>query len=625
MKFRFSRHVEDNVDAMKLSWISRREFLQRVAAWSAGFAVSRTARLSAEAAETRGAHLATFDYGDVTLNSELHQRQLDNTHAVLMGLNEYSLMKPFREMSGMPAPGEELGGWYIYKPDYDYRKDSAGLCPGGTFGQWVSALSRDYAITGDRATREKVLRLNRAFAQSIASGFFEKNRFPAYCYDKLVCGLIDSHEFASDPTAFEILQQTTEIALPHLPEKAVDREQSWRAGKDISYNWDESYTLPENLFLAYQRGAGERYRQLAIRYLDDATYFGPLAAGENVLPGKHAYSYVNALNSAMQAYLTLGSEKHLRAARNGFAMLATTQSFATGGWGPDELLRKPGSGALADSLSENHKSFETPCGAYAHFKLTRSLLRVTRDAQYGDSMERVMYNTVLGAKALQPDGTSFYYSDYNFAGRKGYSNHRWPCCSGTLPQVAADYRINTYFYDASGLWVNLYIPSKLEWQIPDVHGTLTQSTSYPFSDVVRFDLLVDHPQEFSLHLRIPAWTKSASVAVNGKRQPMELMPGSFAVMRRQWRPGDRIELELPMSLRLEAVDAQHPEIVALMSGPLVLFAITKTAPEVTRKQLLAAKRNGAKSWQVETAAGPMRMLPFTEIDDEGYSTYLRVT
>ena len=566
-----------------------------------------------------------FDYGDVTLNSELHQRQLDNTHAVLMGLDEDSLMKPFREMSGMPAPGEELGGWYMYKPDYDYRKDSAGLCPGGTFGQWVSALAREYAITGDPATRDKVRRLNRAFAQSIGSGFFEKNRFPAYCYDKLLCGLIDSHEFAGDPQAFAILQKTTDIALPHLPAKAVDREQSWRAGKDISYNWDESYTLPENLFLAYQRGAGDRYRELAIRYLDDATYFDPLAAGENVLPGKHAYSYVNALNSAMQAYLTVGSEKHLRAARNGFEMLLATQSFATGGWGPDEMLRKPGSGALAESLNDNHKSFETPCGAYAHFKLTRSLLRVTRDARYGDSMERVMYNTVLGAKPLQSDGTAFYYSDYNFAGHKGYSNHRWPCCSGTLPQVAADYRINTYFYDADGLWVNLYIPSTVEWQLPNVHGTLTQTSLYPFSDVVQLNLLADHPYEFNLYLRIPAWTKGPTVAVNGKRLPMELKPGSFAAVRREWKTGDRVELELPMTTRLEEIDAQHPGTVALMSGPLVLFAITDTAPVVTRRQLLSAKRAGSQRWQVETASGPMTMLPFTEIGKEEYSTYLRVS
>jgi DUF1680 family protein len=609
---------------MNLPEISRREFLQRAVVLSAGLALPGNLRLDAETVQPSSSYLTTFGYGDVTLNSVLHQQQFDDTHAVLMGLNEDSLMKPFREMSGMAAPGEELGGWYMYKPDYDYRKDSAGLCPGGTFGQWVSALSRNYAITGDKATREKVLLLNRLYAKSVASGFFVKNRFPAYCYDKLVCGLIDSHQFAGDPKAFEILKQTTHIALPHLPEKAVDREQSWRTGKDISYNWDESYTLPENLFLAYQRGAGERYRELAIRYLDDATYFDPLAAGENVLPGKHAYSYVNALNSAMQAYLTLGSDKHLRAARNAFEMLLTTQSFATGGWGPDELLRKPNTGALYDNLSDNHKSFETPCGAYAHFKLTRSLLCVTRDAKYGDSMERVMYNTVLGAKPLQSDGTSFYYSDYNFAGHKGYSNHRWPCCSGTLPQVAADYHINTYFHDADGLYVNLYIPSSVRWMRSDALIEISQTGTYPFDGAVQFEVKTARAEEFALHLRIPAWTQGASVAVNGKRQAIELRPGSFAALRREWKSGDRVELDLPMTTRLEAIDAQHPETVALMNGPLVLFAITNKAPQVTRKQLLAAKRDGAQRWQVETAGSPTTMLPFTEIRDEGYSTYLQV-
>ena len=370
---------------------TRREFLQQAALLGTALAFSREDLLAA----TEPANLPPLDlfsYADVTLASDLCQRQLENTHSVLMGLNEDALMQPFRVMSGLPAPETNLGGWYIYKPDYDYRKDSAGLCPGGTFGQWISALSRHYAITGDAATRDKVLHLNRLYAQSLGAGFFDKNRFPAYCYDKLVCGLIDSHQFAHDPDAFAILQQTTDTVLPYLPPHAVDREQVWRPGKesDISYTWDESYTLPENLFLAYQRGAGDRYKQLAIRFLDDQTYFDPLAAGVNVLPGKHAYSYVNALNSAMQAYFTLGSEKHLRAARNAFEMLVTTQSFATGGWGPDELLREPNTGALAATLVDQHKSFETPCGAYAHFKLTRSLLRVTRDARYGDSMERVL-------------------------------------------------------------------------------------------------------------------------------------------------------------------------------------------------------------------------------------------
>ena len=80
----------------------------------------------------------------------------------------------------------------------------------------------------------------------------------------------------------------------------------------------------------------------------------------------------------MQAYLTLGSEVHLRAARNGFDMLQTTQSFATGGWGPDEAFGEPGVGQLGNSLASTHASFETPCGAYGHFKITRYLLRVTK-------------------------------------------------------------------------------------------------------------------------------------------------------------------------------------------------------------------------------------------------------
>jgi uncharacterized protein len=612
---------------MSSNRISRRGFLQGAVLAGAGLAFPRQILLPG-LAQTRDTTvslepLEPFGYGDVALHSELHEKQLQNTHAVLMGLSEGSLLKPFRQMGGQDAPGEDLGGWYTYKPDYDYRKDSAGLCPGGSFGQWVSALSRMYAITGDAATRDKVLRLNRLYAQTISSGFYEKTRFPAYSYDKLVCGLIDAHQFAGDPKAFEILKQTTDAALPHLPDKAVDREQSWRPGKDLSYNWDESYTLPENLFLAYRRGAGVRYRQLAIRYLDDATYFDPLAAGKNVLPGKHAYSYVNALSSAMQAYLTLSNEKYLRAAKNAFAML-TAQSFATGGWGPDELLRAPGSGALDDSLSESHNSFETPCGAYAHFKLTRYLLMVTQDSRYGDSMEQVMYNTVLGARPLQPDGSAFYYSDYNFDGHKTYAKYRWPCCSGTLPQVAADYRFNTYFRDSQGIYVNLYIPSTVRFARSNAQIELTQTGTYPFSGVVQFQVKTSRPAGFRISLRIPAWAEAASISVNGKREAPHATPGAFAAIYREWKTGDSIVLELSCKNRLEAIDAQHPDTVALLHGPLVLFAITETPPPVTKKQLLAAKLEGEK-WQVETADGALTMLPFTAIADEPYSTYLRVS
>lgn len=603
------------------SEVSRRSFLQSVALASAGGFLPRLrgSTFDMVASSAAGNPLQQFEYGEVSLDSPIHQQQLQQTQAVLMGLSDDSLLKPFRLMIGQPAPGEDLGGWYRYDPNYDWHTFDAGFAPSATFGQWVSSLARGYAITGSQAAREKVLRLNRLYAQVIDGRFYENNRFPAYCYDKLVCGLIDSHKYVGDPEAWSILAKTTDAALPHLPKKAVEHGTNWRPGKDESWSWDESYTMPENLFLAYQRGAGDRYRELAVQYLNEP-FFDRLAEGQNDLAGRHAYSHVNCLCSAMQAYLTVGSEKHLRAAKNGFDMVAA-QSFATGGWGPDEQLRATGSSDVFDSLSKTHSSFETPCGSYAHFKLTRYLLRVTGDPRYGDSMERVMYNTILGAKPLEADGRTFYYSDYNFKGQKVYSPHRWPCCSGTMPQVAADYRISTYFRDEGGVYVNLYIPSTVRWSHDGAQVALTQKSEYPYDSHVQFEVKTSKAAEFAVKLRIPVWAEKASVSVNGKREAAQA--GTFARVARKWKDGDRIDLELPLSTRLEPIDREHADTVALLAGPVVLFAITDSQPAVTKAQLLAAKKTGTRTWLVETNAGGMKMLPFTEIQDEEYSTYLR--
>lgn len=603
--------------------LSRRSFLRSASLATVSLAGSRLSFPSLTLVAGPSANLLQeFGYGDVTLFSELHEKQLHETQTVLMNLSEDSLMKPFREMAGQPAPGAELGGWYIYDPNYDYHTFDAGFASSATFGQWVSALARGYAISKSPEVREKVLRLNRLYAQTVSGDFYEKNRFPAYCYDKLVCGLIDSHQFAADPDAFSILNHTTDTALPHLPKAAVEHGAVWRPGKDESYTWDESYTISENLFLAYQRGAGNRYRGLGVQYLDDL-YYDSLAERKNVLAGRHAYSYVNSLSSAMQAYLTLGSEKHLRAAKNAFDMLVA-QSFATGGWGPDETLRAPCSNDVALSLTNTHSSFETPCGSYAHFKLTRYLLRVTRDPRYGDSMERVMYNTILGAKPLQPDGKAFYYSDYNFEGRKVYSPHRWPCCSGTITQISADYRISAYFRHPQGVYVNLYIPSTLKWVQNGTDVSLTQKSEYPFDPVIAFDFTLAKPAEFAVSFRIPVWAEGAELSVNGKRD-LPVAPGTFASIQRLWKTGDRVELHLPMALRLESIDAAHPGIVALLRGPLVLFPIGKPASGLSRRDLLAAKANGAGKWKIATANGSIPLLPFFSISDEPYSAYFKLS
>ncbi len=613
------------------SEFSRRRFLRNASLTAAGIAGGLRADPSWAAVQDR-APLSEFAYGDVLMSSEPHENQLRETHAVLMSLSDDSLLKPFRQMAGMPAPGEDLGGWYHYDPDYDYRKNfDAGFAPACTFGQWVSALARSYAITGDEATRQKVLRLNRLYAQTISPEFYTRNRFPAYTYDKLVLGLLDSHTWAKDPQALAILEQTTNTAIPHLPGHAVDHDVRWRMDKpadDLSWTWDESYTMPENLFLAYQRRAGRRYYDLALQYLNDKTWFDPLSENVNVLHGHHAYSYVNSLSSAMMAWLVAGSEKHLRAAQNAFAMLQE-QSYATGGWGPDEQLRAPQSDDVYASLTNTHHTFETPCGSYAHFKITRYLLRVTRDSRYGDSMERVMFNTVLGAKPLEENGHAFYYSDYNFNAERVYHVARWPCCSGTLPQVATDYRINAYFRGPQAIFVNLYVPSTLCWVEGSVAFSLTQKGPYPFDNPVVFTVTASRSAEQTFYFRIPEWADGASISVNGTRQKGLAVPGQFAAIHREWKTGDQIELDLPLRMRLEPIDDRHTDTVALLRGPLVLMAVKREhdepQPRVTRELLLSARRMSERQWQFSAPGGGITLLPFTSVGDRPYTTYLRVS
>ncbi len=574
--------------------------------------------------------LREFDYRDVQLAPGLAQTQFEQTQSVLLGLNEDSLLKPWRLRAGLPAPGPDLGGWYDETPLSKTESGGHGFAPAHCFGQWLSALARGYAINRDANTRAKLERLLSLYGPAISSRFYANFRFPAYDYDKMVIGLIDAHRFAAIPQAYELLDRTTDAVLPHLPPRALDRgepQRRWRsaAGESTAgdYIFDEPYTLPENLYLAWERGAGDRYRRLAGRFLLDETYFDPLSQNRNVLADHHAYSFCNALSSAMQAYLATGSRKHLRAASNGFDMISA-QSFATGGWGPNESFSAPDSGALYDSLTSTHRGFETPCGSYAHFKLTRYLLRVTRDGRYGDSMERVLYNTVLGAKPLQPDGRAFYYSDYHSPANKVYFTDAWPCCSGTLPQVAADYRILSYFHDANGVFVNLYLPSTLRWTNADgAMLALAQNGDYPVEGKIAMHLRASRSSRFALRLRIPAWSRPAEplIRINGEPVPAPIDKG-FVSLQRVWKDGDRIDLEIDLPLRLEAIDANHPDIVALVRGPLVLFAMTEAPPALTKQQLLAVARVPKETQWRSTGSSQILFRPFYEINDEPYRTYV---
>jgi hypothetical protein len=613
---------------------SRRNFLLGGAA-AAAVLSSQRGRGFAASTTSNGPSIAitpsirTFDYNQVELLEGPMRRQFDTNHEFFLRLDEDRLLKPFRQLAGMKAPGEDMGGWYDIDPAFNGKGSFHGFIAGHSFGQYLSGLARAYAVTGSKPTQEKVQRLVTLFAPTVSSSFYNDYHLPAYTYDKTSCGLIDAYRFAGDNHALAVHKAATEAVLPHLPAKALSRKEQYALPhKDEAYCWDETYTLPENLLLAYRLTGNPSYRELAVRFIEDDLYFDPLSRGQNVLPGEHAYSHVNAFSSAMQAYLVLGDQKHLRAATNGFEFLRSTQSFATGGWGPDELFRVPGSGEVGESLHKSHASFETPCGAYGHFKIARYLLAVTGDSRYGDSMEAVLYNTILGAKPLKDDGSSFYYSDYNMDASKGYHTDKWPCCSGTFPQITADYGISSYFRDAEGIFVNLFVPSRLKWNQNGAALSLTQRTDYPHAAHTELELKTDRDVSLALRLRIPAWAgPKTALFINGKPVQVELAPGHFATVTRTWRSGDRIALEFDIPLTLQPVDPQHANVVALQHGSLSLFAVKPGTAPVTRAELMSARplAAGSRDWESTTATGKLAFKPFEAIEEEHYRLYHEVT
>jgi DUF1680 family protein len=600
--------------------VSRREFLHRIAAGSTGAALgfARVPFISGPQGISPREKLRLFRYRDIKLTGGPLKAQFDRIHAYYLAVDEDGLLKELRVRAGLPAPGDYPGGWY----------DRDGFAPGHCFGQLISALARFAEATADDATRAKTQRLVEGFAATIAPDGYcypsqkASTNFPAYNYDKYVVGLLDAYEFAGLSSALQTLGRATRGAIRYMPPRALDRNvDPHPQGAD-----DESYTLAENLFYAYEVTGEDAYLDLAKKYVLNSTYFEPLSRGENVLPGRHAYSHCNALSSAARAYLVLGDMKYLEAIRNAWDMIEETQQFASGGWGPNETFVEPNKGKLGESLMQTHAHFETPCGSYAHFKLARYLLRFTGEARYGDGLERVLYNTVLGAKDPSRDGHFFYYSDYHPLTQKKYFPDKWPCCAGTLPQVVADYLISIYFRSPDGIYVNLFVPSEVRWEIEGKPVRLVQTTSYPEAESAELRFEVPSPTEFTVYVRMPGWLESrASIKVNGNDAAVSAERRTFAAIHRVWRNNDTIEVSLPFSFRALPIDSRHPNTVALMRGPLMLVGLgpqVKLSRDVLHApQALRAVPFATQTFELAAAPTTFRLAPFYCVDSQSYTAY----
>ena len=590
--------------------ITRRSFL---ATASAATAVAATHRL--QATEAPREVLREFPYSAVTLSGGPFKAHYDRIHAHYLALSNDRLLKVYRQRAGLPAPGADMGGWY----------DLDGFVPGHSLGQYISGLARIGASTGDAKCHEKVQELVTGFAATLGPDNRtilrpQTNLWTCYTLDKHFAGLIDAVTLSKVGDARNLLNRVLAGAMPLLPAAGHDRI----GKKDPPY--DETFVMPENLFTAGELTGNAAFTELARRYLLDRELFDPLASGKDPFPGQHAYSHAIALSSGAKAYLTLGDASYKQALQNASTLLTTTQQFASGGWGPNETFITPGRGELHAALSSTVDHFETPCGAYAATKLARYLLRFTADPRYGDNLERVLYNTILAAKTPDSDGDYPYYSTYSPDATKVFYQKKWPCCSGTLVQTVADYVLNIYLQASDGLFVNLYTPSSVKWDHHGVSVAVSQVTQFPADDRVTLRVDPASALDFALTLRIPAWATQPTISINGKPQAMAPKAGTTAALRRHWKAGDTVELTLPQTFRVEAIDAQHPNTVAPMRGPVEYVALNRSgaATNKTNQVRPSLKQDFKPVGAQAYASGPSTFIPLYSIQDETYDTYFEI-
>jgi len=499
-----------------------------------------------------------FGYHGVSLDEGLLRRQVDAARDDYLRVPNDDLLKGFRQRAGRPAPGSNLGGWY-----------SSDIFH--VFGQILSGLARLYAATGDPTCREKAEALLQGWAECVEpDGYFfysRKPNAPHYIYDKMVGGLVDMVVHCKSQAAAESLAKITGWAVKNL-----DRTNAY------AFSGSEWYTLSENLYRAYRATGDRKYRDFAADW-HYTEYWDLFARGGDLFGDRgngrrtevyHAYSHVNNLGGAAQAYLHSGDRRFLNTLVHAHDDLVAHQCFATGGFGPDEQLLPRA--AWRRKTDYTHNSFETQCGAFAVFKLCKYLMTITGDARYGDWIERLAYNAIAATIPMSPDGLVFYYSDYSaLGGAKRNHSVGWSCCTGTRPMALADLHDLVYFRGTDDLYVNLFVPSTVVWDRPGGPVTLRQVTRFPENELTELIVTLRRPLTLGLKLRAPAWLAGVlGVSVNGEPTAASVDAHGWAIVRREWRDGDRVLVRLPMKFDVRPLDFSAPFPAMIMRGPVTM-------------------------------------------------------
>lgn len=475
------------------------------------------------------------------------------------------LLHTFRLNAGLASAARPLGGWEA--PDCELRGHFAG--------HYMSGCALAFSATGDEDMRTRGARMVAGLAEcqkaigrggyvsAFPESFFDRLAAgqqvwaPFYTLHKIMAGLLDMHSLAGSDQALTVLTGMagwTDRWTAALSEDAMQQVMETEFG---GMN-DVLYRLADVTGDAHWIMVGDRFTKKRV--------FEPLANRKDMLRGLHMNTHVPQVIGASTRFALTGDPRYQDVADFFWETVTQARTYATGGSSNNEhWLTEPGLLGTEAAQGDHHQEC---CCSYNMMKLGGQ--RYLHDPQVAliDYHERNLLNHRLGM--IQPEtGLTGYFLSLSPGAWKthGTDETSFWCCNGTALEDFSKLASMIYAHDADGLYVNLFMPSTLDWKEQGVR--LRQETRFP--DEARTRLTIEAASRpFAMRLRIPGWADDRTrVSVNGRPVDAVAAPGSYLVLHRAWRAGDRIEIDMPMPVRLEPY-ADQPSRAALLIGPVVL-------------------------------------------------------
>jgi len=541
----------------------------------------------------RAAATEFFPLADVRLLDSPFEQAMERDIQYVMAMEPDRLLAPYLTEAGLQPRAENYPNW-----------EDEGL-NGHIGGHYLSALSLAYAATGRQDVLDRLHYMldemqraqdrngngylggvpnGRKLWDEIARGDVQADSFdldgywvPWYNLHKVFAGLRDAWLYTGSEQARGML-----IKLADWTDQLV----AGLSDEQMQAMLDTEQGGMNEVLADVAAITGEpRYLKLAERF-SHRRILEPLLQHQDRLTGLHANTQIPKVIGFERIAEEAGKLGWHDAAEFFWETVVEHRTVAIGGNSVREHFNDP------HDFGTMIREVEGPetCNTYNMLKLTRMLYGDSPQLRYVRYYERALYNHILSSQDPRTGGLVYFtpvrpqhYRVYSQVGEG-----MW-CCVGTGMENHMQYGAFIYAHDGDDLYVNLFIPSRLDW--PEQRLRLRQENRFP--DASSTQLVFESGADITLKLRYPAWAAADRpvLKINGEPLDVDTATGNYITLARKWRAGDTVSLELPMRTHLEQLP-DGSDWYAILYGPIVLSAQTSPFADEVLNYYADASRMG---------------------------------